>query len=63
MLLTGSPTTWRGFCSLSREQGLRGNAVPDAQLAALAIEHRAELVTFDRGFRRYPSLRWSVPAA
>lgn len=61
--LTGSPTTWRRFSSLCREQGLSGSAVPDAQLAALAIEHRAELVTFDRGFGRYPSLRWSVPAA
>jgi len=61
VLLTGSPGTWRRFASLCREQGLRGNAVPDAHLASLALEHRAELVTFDRGFARYPGLRWSVP--
>jgi predicted nucleic acid-binding protein len=43
---------------LCRELGLRGNLVPDAYLAALALEQRAELVTFDRGFGRYPRLRW-----
>jgi len=32
--------------------------VPDADLAALALEQGAELVTFDRGFGRYPHLRW-----
>ena len=37
---------------------LRGNLVPDAYLAALALEQGAELVTLDRGFGRYPRLRW-----
>lgn len=32
--------------------GVQGNAVPDAYLAALAIEHDCEWVTFDRGFAR-----------
>lgn len=36
----------------------QGSLVPDAHLAALAIESAAELVTFDRGFGRYPGLRW-----
>jgi toxin-antitoxin system PIN domain toxin len=49
---------WPRFASLCRELGLRGNLVPDAYLAALALEQRAELVTFDRGFGRYPRLRW-----
>ena len=38
-----------------------GNQVNDAHLAALAIEHRAEVITFDRDFGRFPRLRWSVP--
>jgi len=41
-----------------RGLNLRGNLVPDAYLAAIAFEQRAELVTFDRGFGRYPRLRW-----
>ena len=49
---------WPRFARLCRELGLRGNLVPDAYLAALALEQRAELVTFDRGFGRYPRLRW-----
>jgi len=49
---------WRRFADLCRELNLRGNLVPDAYLAALAFEQRAELVTFDRGFGRYPRLRW-----
>jgi uncharacterized protein len=38
-----------------------GDLVPDAQLAALALEHAAEVVSFDRDFARFPDLRWSVP--
>lgn len=43
------------------EAGEGGNLVNDAHLAALAIEHRAEVVTFDRDFARFPKLRWSIP--
>lgn len=37
--------------------GAGGNFVPDAHLAALAIEHGHALVTFDRDFQRFPGLR------
>lgn len=37
--------------------GLGGNLVSDAHLAALAIEHGAELGTFDRDFQRFAGLR------
>jgi predicted nucleic acid-binding protein len=30
-------------------------------LAALATEHGATWVTTDRGFARFPSLRWTTP--
>lgn len=38
------------------------NLIPDAVLAALAIEHAGEVVSFDRDFGRFPNLRWSSPA-
>ena len=38
-----------------------GDLVPDAQLAAIAIEHAAEVVSFDRDFARFDMLRWSRP--
>jgi uncharacterized protein len=41
--------------------GQGGNLVSDAHLAALAIEHGAELLTFDRDFAQFAGLRWRVP--
>ncbi len=49
---------WPIFSGLCRRVGVRGNLVPDAFLAALAIEHGATWVTTDRGFARFPGLRW-----
>ena len=57
-VITAGVGHWARFAGLCRELNLRGNLVPDAYLAALALEQRAELVTFDRGFGRYPRLRW-----
>jgi len=57
-LLQAGPTHWTRFAELSSHLQLRGNLVPDAYLAAVALEQSAELVTFDRGFGRYPRLRW-----
>ena len=52
------PRHWALFESLCQAVGARGNVVPDAYLAALAIEHDATWVTTDRGFARFPGLRW-----
>jgi len=41
----------------------RPNLVPDAHLAALAIEHGLSLCTADKGFARFPGLRWENPIA
>lgn len=38
-----------------------GDLIPDAQLAAIAIEHASELVSFDRDFARFAELRWTRP--
>lgn len=52
---------WNLFTSLCRRAGARGNLVPDAYLAALAIESGSEWITTDRGFARFPGLRWRHP--
>ena len=57
-LLQAGAKHWARFAELCRHLQLRGNLVPDAYLAALALEQGAELITFDRGFGRYPRLRW-----
>lgn len=59
--LRPGPGHWPLFVSLVRDAGARGNHIPDAYLAALAIEHGATWVTTDRGFARYPRLRWMSP--
>ena len=43
--------------------GTAGNLVPDAHLAALAIEHGAEIASCDHDFARFAGLRWSDPLA
>jgi len=52
---------WAIFERLAVTARSRGNLVPDAYLAALAIEHGAEWVTTDRDFSRFPGLRWRHP--
>ena len=48
---------------LLRDVGAAANLTTDAQLAALAIEHQAELHSNDSDFGRFPRLRWSNPLA
>jgi toxin-antitoxin system PIN domain toxin len=41
--------------------GMHGNLIPDAHLAALAIEHGLTLCSTDGDFARFPDLRWVNP--
>jgi len=41
--------------------GTGGNLTSDAHLAALAIEHRAELCSSDTDFARFNGLKWRNP--
>jgi toxin-antitoxin system PIN domain toxin len=41
--------------------GVGGKLVHDAHLAALAIEHRAGIVSYDSDFARFPGVAWSPP--
>lgn len=52
---------WSIFSELCRTVSARGNAIPDAYLAAIAIEHGCFWHSADRGFARYPGLRWRHP--
>ncbi|MBZ2196808.1 type II toxin-antitoxin system VapC family toxin [Occultella gossypii] len=40
-----------------------GNLVTDGHLAALAIEHRATVVSYDSDFDRFPGVRWERPTS
>lgn len=52
---------WPIFTRLCTAADARGNLVPDAWYAALAIEAGCEWVTLDRDYARFPGLRWRVP--
>jgi hypothetical protein len=47
--------------TLVTETGAIGPLVSDAALAALAIEHGAQLASTDHDFSRFPTLRWLNP--
>lgn len=46
---------------LLRDTGTAGNLTTDAHLAAVAIEHGAEIVSYDRDFARFPGVRHRLP--
>lgn len=54
---------WAVFTDLCTSMSLRGNDVPDAYLAAMAIEQGATWITSDRGFLAYPGVRVELPGA
>ena len=47
--------------ALLSKAGQRSNLVPDAHLAALAIEHGLKLCSTDGDFARFPDLQWENP--
>ena len=54
---------WQIFTQLCSAIDARGNLVPDAYLAALAMEHHLEFASSDTDFARFPALRWINPLA
>lgn len=48
---------------LLRAPGLRANHVPDAHLAALALEHGLTVCSTDGDFGRFAGVRWLNPLA
>jgi toxin-antitoxin system PIN domain toxin len=59
--LAPGPRHWRVFSELCQTYRAQGGAFYDLHLAALAIEHDAELVSLDQGFARIRELRWRPP--
>ena len=54
---------WAAYRALT-DAPIRGNQVPDAQLAAVLLEHGVQLLySRDRDFLRYPTLRVEDPFA
>ncbi len=62
MNLVPGPSHWEMFERLCREINAQGNVVPDAYLAALAMEHRWVWGTADTGFTRFRGLSLKNPA-
>ena len=52
---------WSIFTHLLRASGVKGNLVPDAWFAALAIEHGCTWVTRDRDYTRFSGLKVEFP--
>jgi uncharacterized protein len=61
MLVSPGGRHWDVFTHLCNTVGARGNLIPDAYFAALAIESGTEWITTDRDYARFPGLRWRHP--
>jgi toxin-antitoxin system PIN domain toxin len=61
VLIAPGARHWEIFLRLCRETNAQGNLIPDAYLAALAIESGCELITNDQDFSRFTGLRWRRP--
>ena len=59
-VLQATPRHWPILRRLLVGAGTAGNLSNDAHLAALAIEHGATLVSFDRDFERFAGLRFEL---
>jgi len=60
-VIAPGPRHWEIFCRLCQAAAIKGNLVPDAYLAALALESGSEWVTTDRDYHRFPGLRVRHP--
>ena len=56
-ILAPGPGHFEILSQLLATAGTAGNLTSDAHLAALAIEHRASIGTFDADFKRFAGLR------
>ncbi len=59
-IVSHPPGSWRVLEEFARTLSLGTRAIPDALLAASAIVSRTTIVTFDRGFDRYPGLNAEI---
>lgn len=62
VLIQPGPQHWFIFSRLCTAADARGNLVPDAWYAALAIESGCEWITLDRDYARFSGLHWRSPS-
>lgn len=62
-IVTPGPRHARILRELLLPLGTAGNLTSDAHLAALAIEHGAQLCSADSDFARFTGLKWTNPLA
>lgn len=56
--LCEGPGHWQRFGQLCMAAHVKGNLIPDAYLAAMALAAGADWVSEDRDFAKFPGLRW-----
>jgi toxin-antitoxin system PIN domain toxin len=61
VLIRAGDRHWAIFERLCRETGAKGNLVPDAFMAALALESGSVWITTDRDYARFRGLTWRHP--
>jgi toxin-antitoxin system PIN domain toxin len=61
VIIDPGPRHWSIFTRLCQQASVKGNLVPDAYFAALAIESGSEWISTDRDFSRFPGLNWRHP--
>ena len=59
-LLEATPRHWPILRPLLVGAGTAGNLTNDAHIAAIAIEHNAEVLTFDKDFAKFTGLRYQL---
>ena len=61
VFLKPSEKHWPAFIAACKQADAKGNLVPDAFIASLAIDSGCTLVTTDGDFSRFAGLRWRHP--
>jgi toxin-antitoxin system PIN domain toxin len=61
--LAPGPMHWKIFLQCIEQIDAKGNDIPDAYHAALAMEWNCEWVTTDKGFKRFKGLKVRHPLA
>ena len=60
-IVSPGPQHLHHLTGLLARTGTGGNLTNDAQLAALALENRADIVSYDNDFTRFPGVTWKTP--
>lgn len=63
MILEPGPRHADILATLLSRSSIYGNLTTDAHLAALAMEHRGEIVSYDGDFDRFDRVRWHRPGS